>query len=90
MPRFEKLTPEEARRYTPSSRQANLAPYIDYLSSLTPGEFGRIVLEENDKKPTIKNRLNRASERVGVTIQYRRATANSVVFQIVDQQAAHT
>ena len=83
MPRFEKLTPEEARKYRPHTRRADLAPYVDYLQTLAPGEFGKVELEPDDKKPTIKNRLTRASRVADTPIKYRRATADTIVFEVI-------
>ncbi|HET9015607.1 MAG TPA: hypothetical protein VFN57_08420 [Thermomicrobiaceae bacterium] len=82
MPTFEKLTAEEARKYRPHTRRADLAPYVDYLQSLEPGEFGKVQLEPDDKKPTIKNRLSRASKVAERPIKYRRGTASTIVFEV--------
>lgn len=83
MPKFETLAEEEVKRYTSTNRQANLAPYIEYLAGLSDGDYGRIVLEEGDNKPTVKNRLNRATERLGIVIEYRRANKESVIFKVL-------
>jgi len=83
MPKFEKLTAEEARKYRPHTRRADLASYVAYLQALEPGEFGKVELEPDDKKPTIKNRLTRASKAADKPIKYRRGTADTVVFEVV-------
>lgn len=83
MPKFETLAEEDVKRFTSTSRSANLAPYITYLADLKDGDYGRVSLEEGDNKPTIKNRLNRATERLGIQIEYLRATKDTVVFKVL-------
>ena len=83
MPKFEKLTPEEARKYRPHTRRADLAPYVAYLQTLAPGEFGKVELEPDDKKPTIKNRLTRAAKAADKPIKYRRGRAEMIVFEVL-------
>lgn len=83
MPRFEKLTPEEAKKYRPHTRRADLAPYIEYLQTLESGEFGKVELEPDDKKPTVKNRLRRASMAADKPIKYRRGSADTIVFEVI-------
>ncbi|HUZ01771.1 MAG TPA: hypothetical protein VMU89_15585 [Thermomicrobiaceae bacterium] len=83
MPKFEKLTPEEARKYRPHTRRADLAPYVQYLETLEPGEFGKVQLDPDDKKPTIKNRLTRASRAADRPIKYRRGSASTIVFEVI-------
>ena len=83
MPKFEKLTAEEARKYRPHTRRADLAPYVEYLQTLEAGEFGKVELEPDDKKPTIKNRLTRASKAADKPIKYRRGRAEMIVFEVI-------
>ena len=83
MPKFEKLTAEEARKYRPHTRRADLASYVAYLQALEPGEFGKVELEPDDKKPTIKNRLTRASKAADKPIKYRRGRAEMIVFEVI-------
>ena len=90
MPKFEKLTAEEARKYRPHTRRADLAPYVEYLQTLEPGEFGKVELEPDDKKPTVKNRLTRASKAADKPIKYRRGTADTVVFEVIGADGHET
>lgn len=84
MPTFTKLTPEEARKYRPHTRRADIEPYVSYLGTLDAGDFGKVELEPNDKKPTIKNRLTRASKVADKAIKYRRGTASTIVFEVLN------
>lgn len=49
------------------------------LSELGAGGFGQITLEGKDKTGTLQHQLNRATELLGISTQYRWPTADVVL-----------
>ncbi|NOZ28096.1 MAG: hypothetical protein GXP39_08595 [Chloroflexi bacterium] len=59
--------------------------YKQYLSQLEVGEGGELVLGENEKKVTVRNRLNRAAKELGITLEYKRTRDPVVRFRVVSK-----
>lgn len=80
---FEKMTKAELARYQGGSR-AGHAEYIPFLKDLKVGEGGWTTVEqEKVGRQTIKNRLVKSAEQLGMKIKFKRAEANKVVFEVV-------
>lgn len=61
--------------------------YVDFLQGLRVGEGGQSTVErEGVGKVSIKQRLDRAADVVGVKIRYIRSANDSVVFQITGRK----
>lgn len=57
--------------------------YVEFLQGLRVGEGGKSTVErEGVGKVSIKQRLDRAAEVVGVKIRYLRTPNDTVVFQV--------
>lgn len=93
MVRFRKLDPQEIDKLFEKPRQSNVASerarikeeYKGYLSQLAIGEGGELILGENERKLTVRNRLNRAAEELGVRLEYKRSRGNVIRFRVVPQ-----
>jgi hypothetical protein len=72
MARFERLAPETFLKPQRPARDAYLAEYRSYLADLDVGEGGELVLEDGEKKATIKNRLKRAAGLEEKTLRFPR------------------
>ena len=44
----------------------------DFLATIAPGEGGKIVLKEGENRLTVRNRLKRAAQELGVEIEFLR------------------
>ena len=74
VPRFEKLSPEEAQQLGRSRQSVlDLSEYHGFLSELEPGEWGRLHLEEGETQRTIKRRFTTAAKQQGKALRYRKA-----------------
>lgn len=86
MPSFEVLAPEAFKvREKGPGKHAYLPEYQEYLSSLEVGGGGKLTATPEEKKATIKNRLNYAARTLGMDIRILRADKDSVKFQITTQ-----
>jgi hypothetical protein len=83
MAKFSKLEADAFAKPQGRPRNAYLAEYVGWMNTLGVGQGGELSLEGDEKKATIKNRLNRASKESGKKIAYRRTSADKVRFQIV-------
>ena len=85
MPKFKKLTPEELAKPRPPAngeRAKNREEYKGFLKGLKAEEGGELLLSDDEKKITIKNRLKRAAEDMGLNVVFKRSGENSVRFQL--------
>jgi hypothetical protein len=87
MPKFKKLSAEELATFRApvSGERARVREeYKSYLKGLKPGEGGELRLVEDEKKTSVKNRIKRAADDMGVEIQFKRSDQDSVRFAIVE------
>lgn len=86
MPTFRKLTAEELESYrTPmSGKRAKIrTEYRNYLEQIKLGQGGELILNEGEKKVTIKNRLKRAAKEMNLKIQFKRSSPNTARFIVL-------
>ena len=91
MVQLKKLNKEEAdalfekpKRGQGTSERARIREeYRGYLSQLSVGEGGELVLEEGEKKGTVRSRLNRAARALGIQLEYKRTRDPVVRFRVV-------
>jgi hypothetical protein len=90
MPQVRKLTPAEVQtlEYKPTGQRKLVEEQYDaILSDYGAGEYGEAVLEPDENRLTVRNRLRAAAGRRGLGIAFRRTSGDLIRFQIVDQTA---
>jgi hypothetical protein len=83
MPTVRKLSPEEIQtleRKGKGTRRLVEEQYDAYLREYMPGEYGEAILDENEQKTTIRNRLKAAAARQGLTLIFQRTRDNRLRF----------
>ncbi len=93
MVQFRKLDPQETKMFFEKPQRGNLASerarireeYKGYLSQLAVGEGGELILGENERKLTARNRLNRAAKELGIRLEYKRSKGNVIRFRVVPE-----
>jgi hypothetical protein len=78
---FDKPAPRKAA----GERARVRAEYKGYLTQLAAGEGGELTLGEGDLKITVRNRLNRAADELGVKLEYKRSRSAVIRFRIVTE-----
>ena len=81
MPEFEKLSRDEVNKilmakekgHGLSQRELILRSYMERLQGLEVGEGLEIKLDKSDNRQTVKNRLLRAADRLGIEIEFIRS-----------------
>ena len=81
MPEFEKLSRDEVKKilmakekgHGLSQRELILRSYMEQLQGLEVGEGLEIKLDKSDNRQTVKNRLLRAADRLGIEIAFIRS-----------------
>jgi len=89
MPKLIALTEDEyktikAPRKTPkkmSQRERTHRRYCRHLEKFDKGAYVEVTLTSGEKKQTVKNRLKRAAEDLGLTLKFKR-TKGKIRFQI--------
>ncbi len=81
MPEFTKLSSDEVKKILmakekgrgPSQRERILQSYMEQLAGLEVGEGLEIKLDKSENRQTVKNRLLRAADRLGIEIEFIRS-----------------
>jgi hypothetical protein len=85
MPQVRKLGPEEVqvlKNKGKGQRKLVEEQYDAILSEYDVGDYGEAVLEYNEKRLTVRNRLRAAAERRNLGIEFKRTTGDLLRFQI--------
>jgi hypothetical protein len=85
VPQIRKLSPAEVEtlQYKPKGqRKIILEQYDAILSDYAVGEYGEALLEPEEKRLTVRNRLAAAAKRRGLGITFRRTSGELLRFQI--------
>lgn len=82
----EKLEERRRKRTGPSKRELIREEYRGYVKSLKPGDWGEIKLGEDDNRNTIRARLHRAAEDVGVELEFKRSRGDVMHFEVKPKQ----
>ena len=88
MPHVRKLAPEEVQAFQDKGKgQRKLVEeqYDALLSDYEIGEYGEALLEPEENRLTVRNRLAAAAKRRGLGIKFRRTSGDILRFQIVEQ-----
>jgi hypothetical protein len=86
MPNFRKLEPEEVKAYQDKGkgeRKLIEEQYDAILGDYQIGDYGEGVLDNGEKRLTVRNRLKAAAGRRDVDIHFRRTTGDVLRFQII-------
>ena len=89
MAMFRRLTEEEITASQPrrrsgvgAQRRALTEEYRQNLSAYTPGDWVEVALEEGEKRDTVKMRLKRVAEELGMQLAFRRTRGDRLRFQV--------
>jgi hypothetical protein len=63
------------------------AAHDQLIADLGVGDFATLTLDDGENKPTTRNRLKGAAERRNLTIAFRRAKDNTIVFTLGEPEA---
>jgi hypothetical protein len=86
MPNFRKLEPEEVQAYQDKGKgQRKLIEeeYDAILGEYAIGDYGEGMLDNGEKRLTVRNRLKAAAGRRDVDILFRRTNGDILRFQII-------
>ena len=89
MPQVRKLAPDEIQAVQNKGKgQRKLVEeqYDAILSDYAVGDYGEALLEPEEKRLTVRNRLVAAAKRRGLGIIFRRTSRELLRFQIVAQE----
>src|SRR4051812_14157175 len=87
MPQFRKLAPEEVQAVQNKGKgQRKLVEeqYDAILSDYALGEYGEALLDPEEKRLTVRNRLAATAKRRGLGITFRRTSGDLLRFQIIE------
>jgi hypothetical protein len=87
MPNFRKLDPEEVKAQQDKGkgqRKVTEEQYDAILADYEVGDYGEGTLDEGENRLTVRNRLKAAATRRGISIEFRRTSADLLRFQIIE------
>jgi hypothetical protein len=87
MPEVRKLTPAEVETLerTPSGQRRQIEDQYDaLLSDYAVGEYGEALLEGDEKRLTVRNRLRAAAVRRGIGLDFKHSGADRLRFQVIE------
>src|SRR5918998_1045448 len=92
MPTIRKLDADEVRRGGKplSARSQTQREYDTYLAEFSPDEYGEAVIDENESKLTVRNRLRAAAQRRGLDIDFLRSPGPVIRFQLTTPSEEQT
>ena len=88
MPQVRKLAPDEVQAFQNKGKgQRKLVEeeYDAILSDYEVGDYGEAMLEPEDNRLTVRNRLKAAAVRRKIGIDFRRTSGDLLRFKIVEQ-----
>src|SRR5258707_15317034 len=91
MPQVRKLAPEEVQTIQnkgKGTRKLVEEQYDAILSDYAVGEYGEAVLDEDENRLTVRNRLRAAAGRRELGIFFRRTSGDLVRFQVIEPSAS--
>ena len=89
MPQVRKLAPEEVKTLEhkgKATRKLTEELYDGILSEYEAGDYGEALLDDGEKRLTVRNRLKAAAGRRNLGIEFRRTNGNRIRFKL----AAHS
>jgi hypothetical protein len=88
MPQVRKLAPDEVQTLQNKGKgQRKLVEeqYDAILSDYEVGDYGEAILEPDDNRLTVRNRLKAAASRRSIGIDFRRTSSDLLRFKIVER-----
>jgi hypothetical protein len=85
MPKLDRLSKAEVEALRRRrNRTQDLSQYLDFLSGLKSGDWGRITLEEGESQRAIKRRLTTASKQRGLNLKYKpgKGEQGQILFEV--------
>jgi hypothetical protein len=86
MPTVRKLAPEEVETIQnkgKGQRKLTEEQYDRFLAEYEVGDYGEAVLDEDEKRLTVRSRFKAAASRRGLALQFNRTTGNLIRFKVV-------
>lgn len=91
MPQVRKLAPEEVQDIQNKGkglRKLVEEQYDAILSDYAVGEYGEALLEPDENRLTVRNRMKAAAARRNIGIEFRRTSGDMIRFKIVEPSAS--
>jgi hypothetical protein len=85
MPQVRKLSPEEVQAFEnkgKGQRKLIEEQYDAFLTEYAIGEYGEALLDAEENRLTVRNRLRAAAQRRGLNIEFKRTSGDLVRFHI--------
>jgi hypothetical protein len=87
MPQVRKLAPEEVQDIQNKGkglRKLVEEQYDAILSEYEVGDYGEAILEPEENRLTVRNRMKAAASRRNIGIEFRRTSGDLIRFKIID------
>ncbi|MEO7912580.1 MAG: hypothetical protein ABIV47_23265 [Roseiflexaceae bacterium] len=87
MPQVRKLAPEEVQDIQNKGkglRKLVEEQYDAILSDYAVGEYGEALLEPEENRLTVRNRMKAAATRANIGIEFRRTSGDLIRFKIIE------
>jgi hypothetical protein len=91
MPQFRRLSAHEVEREIhrrSSVRQVVAQEYDGYVRAFDPGDYGEATIAAEEKRLTVRNRLQAAAARRGLTLAFLRVRGGDLLRFVVSERAA--
>ena len=91
MPQVRKLAPEEVQDIQNKGkglRKLVEEQYDAILSDYAVGEYGEAILEPDENRLTVRNRMKAAAGRRNIGIEFRRTSGDLIRFKIIEPSAS--
>jgi hypothetical protein len=88
MPTLRKLQEDELQAFEHKGigiRAVIAMQYDGYLADFEPNDYGEVLLEQNENRLTVRNRLKAAAERRGWTLGFIRTSDPIIRFKVISE-----
>jgi len=79
---------EQLEKKPGASRSAIIEEYKAQVKAVTLGRWVEAPIPADEKRGTIKSRLNRAAEELGLNLNYKRSDRDRLLFQVLPPDKA--
>ena len=86
MPTVRKLAPEEVQTIENKGkglRKITEEQYDRFLASYAVGDYAEAIIDEDEKRLTVRNRFKAAASRRGIGLQFLRTTGDVMRFKVI-------
>ena len=91
MPQVRKLAPEEVQTLQnkgKGQRKLIEEQYDAILSDYAVGEYGEAILDPEENRLTVRNRMKAAAGRRNIGIEFRRTSGDMIRFKIIESSSS--